>query len=149
MTVCIKKLYRMCGTNTQWLNHISKRNLNEHEHNKDNLQSKNNEKCEHLRFCEDEIPSHSAVGIEKLLTLAVSSSVYQENEVLELQFSCLRELLSLSLSSSFLVCVFIYKCTCLYACGLVCAFFIPHTHHTRTLSVSSLPVYGKQTKGIA
>lgn len=49
--MCIKKLYRWCGT-TQWLNRISKQNLNEHEHNKDNLQSKNNEKCEHLRFCE-------------------------------------------------------------------------------------------------
>lgn len=48
--MCIKKLYRWCGT-TQWLNRISKQNLNEHEHNKDNLQSKNNEKCEHLRFC--------------------------------------------------------------------------------------------------
>lgn len=53
---CILKNYiRVCGTTTQWLNRISKRKHNEHEHNKDNLQSKNAKKnantWDFLSFC--------------------------------------------------------------------------------------------------
>lgn len=140
--MCIKKLYRWCGT-TQWLNRISKQNLNEHEHNKDNLQSKNNEKCEHLRFCEKRrntmalrvlAAQHSSE--EKLLTLAVSSRFSQENEVLELQFSCLRENYTLTPSlflSSWFIPVFVFLFimhvfVCVWSCMCFFSHSLTHTH---------------------
>lgn len=124
--LCVLKNYIACAVlHNGWIAFLSEISMNM-SIIKIIFKAKITEKCEHLRFCEEtpKIPWHSIRrecigssrisgngrrGAEKLLTLAVSSSFYQENEVLELQFSCLRELLAYSLLRSF-----VHSCLCFY-----------------------------------